>query len=99
MNRIYRLVWNATLGAPQVAAETARAGRKGPGGSALQHHTPKRASARGRPASPIPRHARNAEAARRYRARKKMEREARRDPRQPIRSAIIDLSAVAVWKR
>jgi hypothetical protein len=57
--------------------------------------TPKR----GRPASPIGRHTRNAEAARRYRARKRMEREARRDPRQPLRSAIIDLSAVATWKR
>ena len=38
---------------------------------------------RGRPASPIGRHTRNAEAARRYRARKRIEREARRDPRQP----------------
>ena len=56
--------------------------------------TPKR----GRPASPIPRHQRNAEAARRYRSRKRMEKEARRDPRQPLRSAIIDLSAVAMWK-
>ena len=54
---------------------------------------------RGRPASPVPRAIRNAEAARRYRARKRMEREARRDPRQPLRSAIIDLSAVAVWRR
>ena len=58
-----------------------------------------KASKRGRPASPIPRTIRNAEAARRYRARKRMEREARRDPRQPLRSAIIDLSAVAVWRR
>ena len=54
---------------------------------------------RGRPASPVPRAIRNAEAARRYRARKRMEREARRDPRQPLRSAIIDLSAVAAWRR
>ena len=54
---------------------------------------------RGRPASPIGRHARNAEAARRYRMRKRAEREARRDPRQPLRSAIIDLSAVPVWRR
>ena len=54
---------------------------------------------RGRPASPIGRHTRNAEAARRYRARKRMEREARRDPSQPLRSAIIDLSAVAMWRR
>jgi hypothetical protein len=54
---------------------------------------------RGRPASPTPRRVRNAEAARRYRARKRMEREARRDPRQPVRSAIIDLSAVVVWRR
>ena len=54
---------------------------------------------RGRPASPVPRRVRNAEAARRYRARKREEKEARRDPRQPLRSAIIDLSAVAVWRR
>ncbi len=54
---------------------------------------------RGRPASPVPRAIRNAEAARRYRARRRMEKEARRDPRQPLRSAIIDLSAVAVWRR
>ena len=53
---------------------------------------------RGRPASPVPRAIRNAEAARRYRARKRMEKEARRDPRQPLRSAIIDLSAVAAWR-
>ena len=58
-----------------------------------------KASKRGRPASPVPRAIRNAEAARRYRARKRMEKEARRDPRQPLRSAIIDLSAVAVWRR
>ena len=58
-----------------------------------------KAPKRGRPASPIPRAIRNAEAARRYRARKRMEREARRDPRQPLRSAIIDLSAVAAWRR
>ena len=58
-----------------------------------------KASKRGRPASPVPRAARNAEAARYYRARKRMEREARRDPRQPLRSAIIDLSAVAAWRR
>ncbi len=60
-----------------------------------QVKTPKR----GRPASLIGRHVRNAEAARRYRARKRTEREARRDPRQPLRSAIIDLSAAAVWRR
>ena len=54
---------------------------------------------RGRPASPIPRHQRNAEAARRYRTRKKIEKEARRDPRQPLRSAIIDLSALPIWRR
>ncbi|HUW97937.1 MAG TPA: hypothetical protein VMV40_03705 [Acidiferrobacter sp.] len=54
---------------------------------------------RGRPASPTPRAIRQAEAARRYRARKRAEKEARRDPRQPLRSAIIDLSAVAVWRR
>ena len=53
---------------------------------------------RGRPASPVPRAIRNAEAARRYRARKRAEKEARRDPRQPLRSAIIDLSAVAAWR-
>ena len=58
-----------------------------------------KASKRGRPASPVPRAIRNAEAARRYRARKRMEKEARRDPRQPLRSAIIDLSALAVWRR
>ncbi|MHB1608961.1 MAG: hypothetical protein ACYCXX_10090 [Acidiferrobacter thiooxydans] len=57
--------------------------------------TPKR----GRPASPTPRAIRNAEAARRYRARKREEKEARRDPRQPLRSAIIDLSAVPPWRR
>ena len=57
--------------------------------------TPKR----GRPASPVPRAIRQAEAARRYRARKRMEKEARRDPRHPLRSATIDLSAVAVWRR
>ena len=57
--------------------------------------TPKR----GRPASPVPRTIRNAEAARRYRARKRMEKEARRDPRQMVRSAIIDLSAVPIWRR
>jgi hypothetical protein len=62
--------------------------------SKLETKTPKR----GRPASPVSRHARNAEAARRYRARKRREREARRDPSQPLRSAIIDLSAVAIWK-
>jgi hypothetical protein len=28
-----------------------------------------------------------------------MEKKARRDPSQPLRSAIIDLSAVAVWRR
>lgn len=33
-----------------------------------------------RPASPIGRHVRNAEATRRYRARKRIEKEARRDP-------------------
>ncbi len=54
---------------------------------------------RGRPASPVPRAIRNAEAARRYRARKRMEEEARRDPRQPVRSAIIDLSALPPWRR
>ena len=54
---------------------------------------------RGRPASPMPRTIRNAEAARRYRVRKRMEKEARRDPRQPVRSAIIDLSAVPMWRR
>ena len=56
---------------------------------------------RGRPASLVPRAIRQAEAARRYRARKREEKEARRDPRQPVpvRSAIIDLSAVAVWRR
>ncbi|MHB1752192.1 MAG: hypothetical protein ACYCTF_05775 [Acidiferrobacter sp.] len=54
---------------------------------------------RGRPASPTPRTIRNAEAARRYRARKKAEKEARRDPRQPVRSAIIDLSAIPAWRR
>ena len=58
-----------------------------------------KASKRGRPASPVPRAIRQAEAARRYRARKRAEKEARRDPRQPLRSAIIDLSAVAVWRR
>ena len=57
--------------------------------------TPKR----GRPASPVPRAIRQAEAARRFRARKRMEKEARRDPRQPLRSAIIDLSAIPPWRR
>ncbi len=57
--------------------------------------TPKR----GRPASPVLRAIRNAEAARRYRARKRMEREARRDPRQPLRSTLIDLSAIPAWRR
>ena len=54
---------------------------------------------RGRPSSPVARAIRNAEAARRYRARKKAEKEARRDPRQPVRSAIIDLSAIPPWRR
>ena len=58
-----------------------------------------KAPKRGRPASHVPRAIRNAEAARRYRARKRAEKEARRDPRKPLRSAIIDLSAVAVWRR
>ncbi len=53
-------------------------------------------SKRGRPVSPVPRAIRNAEAARRYRARKK---EARRDPRQPLRSTLIDLSAIPAWRR
>ncbi len=57
------------------------------------------AKKRGRPASPTPRAIRNAEAARRYRARKRAEKEARRDPRQPLRSAIIDLSAIPAWRR
>ena len=60
-----------------------------------QVKTPKR----GRPASLIGRHVRNAEAARRYRARKRTEREARRDPRQPLWSAIIDLSVLPAWRR
>ena len=54
---------------------------------------------RGRPASPVPRAIRNAEAARRYRVRKREEKEARRDPTRPLRSAIIDLSAVPIWRR
>ena len=54
---------------------------------------------RGRPASPTPRTIRNAEAARRYRARKREEKEARRDPSRKVRSAIIDLSAVPPWRR
>ena len=58
-----------------------------------------KAPKRGRPASTVPRAIRQAEAARRYRARKRMEKEARRDPRHPLRSATIDLSAVAVWRR
>ncbi|UEN99556.1 hypothetical protein A9R16_014210 [Acidiferrobacter thiooxydans] len=58
-----------------------------------------KASKRGRPASPVPRAIRQAEAARRYRARKKTEKEAHRDARQPLRSAIIDLSAVPPWRR
>jgi hypothetical protein len=58
-----------------------------------------KAPKRGRPASPVPRAIRNAEAARRYRARKRAEKEARRDPRQMVRSAIIDLSAVPIWRR
>ena len=58
-----------------------------------------KASKRGRPASPVPRAIRQAEAARRYRARKKTEKEAHRDVRQPLRSAIIDLSAVPPWRR
>ena len=58
-----------------------------------------KAPRRGRPASPVPRAIRQAEAARRYRARKRKEREARRDPRQRLRSAIIDLSALPPWRR
>ncbi len=58
-----------------------------------------KASKRGRPASLVPRAIRQAEAARRYRARKKAEKEARRDPRQPVRSTIIDLSAIPPWRR
>lgn len=54
---------------------------------------------RGRPASPVPRRVRNAEAARRYRTRKRAEKEARRDPRQPLRSTLIDLSAIPAWRR
>jgi hypothetical protein len=65
--------------------------RVGDGGT----KTPKR----GRPATPVPRAIRNAEAARRYRARKREEKEARQDPRQPVRSAIIDLSAIPPWRR
>ena len=53
---------------------------------------------RGRPASPVPRAIRQAEAARRYRARKRAEKEARRDPRQPLRSTFIDLSAIPAWR-
>ena len=54
---------------------------------------------RGRPSSPTPRAIRNAEAARRYRARKRAEKEARRDPSGKVRSAIIDLSAIPPWRR
>ena len=68
-------------------------------GSGMVGGAKTKAPRRGRPASPVARTTRNAEAARRYRARKKEEKEARRDPRQPLRSAIIDLSAVAVWRR
>ena len=79
---------------------SARAGSNRVGDDKTQPPTGRSAgNERGRPASPVPRAIRNAEAARRYRARKRMEREARRDPRQPLRSAIIDLSAVAVWRR
>ena len=58
-----------------------------------------KASKRGRPASLVPRAIRQAEAARRYRARKREEKEARRDPRQPLRSILIDLSAIPAWRR
>ena len=58
-----------------------------------------KAPRRGRPASPTPRAIRNAEAARRYRARKREEKEARRDPSGKVWSAIIDLSAIPAWRR
>ena len=58
-----------------------------------------KAPKRGRPASTVPRAIRQAEAARRYRARKRAEKEARRDPSRKVRSAIIDLSAVPPWRR
>ncbi|MHB1608418.1 MAG: hypothetical protein ACYCXX_07230 [Acidiferrobacter thiooxydans] len=70
---------------------------KGTGDRVGDHKT--KTPKRGRPASPVPRAIRNAEAARRYRARKKEEKEARRDPRQPIRSTLIDLSAIPAWRR
>ena len=54
---------------------------------------------RGRPASPIGRAVRNAEAARRYRSRKRQEKRDRRDPNQPLRSAVIDLSVLPAWRR
>ena len=70
---------------------------KGTGDRVGDHKT--KTPKRGRPASPVPRAIRQAEAARRYRARKKTEKEAHRDARQPLRSAIIDLSAVPPWRR
>lgn len=39
-----------------------------------------------------------AEAAKRYRDKKRAERDARRDPAQPVTSSIIDLSEVRQWK-
>ena len=68
-------------------------------GSGMVGGAKTKAPRRGRPASPVPRAIRNAEAARRYRARKRAEKEARRDPRQPVRSSIIDLSALPPWRR
>lgn len=57
---------------------------------------------RGRPRvhqTPEEKKAAQAEAARQYRARKKAERDARRDLGQPISSKIIDLSVLPPWQR
>lgn len=52
------------------------------------------ATRRGRPAQ----HADVAARMRAYRARKRAEREARRDPAQPLHSALIDLSELPAWR-
>lgn len=55
---------------------------------------------RGRPpkhGTPAEKKTANAAAARAYRARKKAEQAARRDPAQPLHSKVIDLSALPAW--
>jgi hypothetical protein len=54
---------------------------------------------RGRPRKHPDAKAAQAAASRAYRARKKAERDRRRDPVQPLESAIIDLSALPYWRR